>query len=95
MHCGAGTCLRVSGRRTDQDVVVRIAGRGVAVEGQRSWRTILPLATAREGLDAAGQLLRLSLVDPTTGNEEVQTALLPPGALGRPVELATLTVHAH
>jgi len=37
----------------------------------------------------------LTLVDMSTGTETVDAAAIPPGALGRRVELATLTVHAY
>lgn len=95
VHCGTDTCLRVTGKRAHAAVEVRIAGRAVAVEGAGSWRATLPLAATRGGVDSSGQLLMLTLVDPLTGVEQVQTAILPPGALGRPVELASLVVYAH
>lgn len=95
VHCGVDTCLRVTGKRAHAAVEVRIAGRAVAVAGAGSWHATLPLAATRSGVDSSGQLLVLTLVDPLTGVEQVQTAILPPGALGRPVELASLVVYAH
>lgn len=95
VHCGGETCVEVSGKRPHAGVAVRIAGRAVRVAGATSWRATLPFSTARGGVDASGAMLMVTLVDPATGSEQVQTAMLPPGALGRPVELATLVVSAH
>ena len=95
VHCGADTCLRVSGNRPHAAVAISIAGRAVSVEGARSWRVTLPLAATRGGIDPSGEGLMLTLTDPRTGIEQVQAAILPPGALGRPVILASLTVSAH
>lgn len=95
VHCGADTCLRVTGKRPHAALAVRIAGHEVAVDGARSWRATLPLAATRGGVDASGQMLVVTLVDPRTGIERVETAILPPGALGRSVEIASLVVSAH
>ncbi len=94
VHCGADTCLRVTGRRAGPAVAVRIAGRTVPVQGGDAWRVTLPLSVARDGVDATGEVLTLTLADRRTGSEEVQSAILPPGALGGRVELASLVVRA-
>ncbi len=95
VRCGAETCLRLSGHRFDSAHLVRVAGRLLAVEGGRAWHATVPLATARDWPGAAGGTLRLMLVDPATGSETADLAVVPPGALGRRVELASLLVSAH
>jgi hypothetical protein len=95
VHCGAATCLRLTGSRADAAVLVRVAGRVVPVEGARSWRVDLPLAATVGIADPSGQTVTITLADPRTGAERTDTAILPPGALGRPVALASLTVYAH
>ncbi|WP_445191610.1 hypothetical protein ACT009_13660 [Sphingomonas sp. Tas61C01] len=95
VHCGAHTCLRLTGSRADAAVLVRVAGRAMPVEGARSWRVDLPLAATSGIADPSGQTVTITLADPRTGTERTDTAILPPGALGKPVELASLTVYAH
>lgn len=95
VHCGAETCLQLSGRRADPAVAVRVAGRELAVTGGRAWRATVPLSTARDWPVAAGGTLRLTLADPRSGVETADAVVVPPGALGRRVELASLTVSAH
>ena len=95
VHCGSDTCLRLTGTRVHPAVQVRIAGRDIPVEGARSWQVTMPLAATRGLVDASGQTLTITLADPRTGTQQTQAAMLPPGALGRPVELASLTIYAH
>jgi len=95
VRCGAETCLRVTGNRSSSAVAVRIAGQDLAVEGNRAWRVTVLLPTARDWPGALDGTLRLTLVDIATRIETAETAAVPPGALGRHVELATLIVHAH
>lgn len=95
VHCGDETCLRISGHRPHAAVVVRVAGHALAVEGEHSWRTTVPLTTARDWANASGDTLMLTLADPLTGTERVDAVTLPPGALGKRVELATLVVRAY
>ena len=95
VHCDAGTCLRLTGSRADAAVLVTVAGREMTVEGARSWRVDLPLAATSGIADPTGQTVTITLVDPRTGAERTAIAILPPGALVRPVELASLIVHAH
>ena len=94
VHCGDDTCLRISGHRPSPAVAVRIGGQDLAVEGGRAWRATVPLATARTWPTAAGYALTLTLVDTRAGTESVDRVMLPPGALGQRVELASLIVHA-
>jgi len=95
VHCGDETCLRISGHRPHSAVVVRIAGHSLAVMGGHSWRTTVPLRTARDWVNASSDTVTLNLTDPRTGTETVDAVALPPGALGKRVELATLVVHAY
>ena len=95
VHCGADTCLRLSGHRSNAAVAVRIAGHDLAVTGDRSWHATVPLSTARDWPSSSRGTLTLTLVEMSTGTETVDAAIMPPGALGRRVELATLTVHAY
>jgi hypothetical protein len=95
VHCGDETCLRLSGHRSHSAVIVRIAGHDLAVEGDHAWRTTVPLGTARNWADRSGDTMMLTLADTQAGTERVDLVALPPGALGKRVELATLVVHAH
>lgn len=95
VHCGGETCLRISGHRAHSAVAVRIAGRDLAVKGDRSWSATVPLRTARDWANRSGDILRLTLADANTGIENEDTVSLPPGALGKRIELATLVISAH
>jgi hypothetical protein len=95
VHCGADTCLRLSGHRDRATVAVRIDGHTLAVEGARAWRITVPLSTARSWRIAHGDTLAVTLADDDTGTELIETAILPPGALGSRLELASLEVRAH
>jgi hypothetical protein len=94
VHCGGATCLRLSGHRPNSATAIRIAGRDLTVEGGRSWHTTVPIETARGWAQARGDSLTLTLADTRTGTETADAVALPPGALGRHVELATLVVSA-
>lgn len=95
VHCGGGTCLRLSGHRAHSAVAIRIAGHDLAVEGGRSWRATVPIETARGWAGASGDRLTLILADRQAGTETIDAIAVPPGALGRRIELATLMVSAH
>lgn len=92
VHCGADTCLRLSGHRPGATTAIRIGGRALAVEGGRTWQATVPLATARTWPIARGYALRLILADSTSGLERTESVMLPPGALGSHLELASLVV---
>lgn len=94
VHCGQNTCLRLSGHRPRAGVAIRLAGQDLAVAGRRDWVLTVPLSTARAWERSPGDALTLSYVDPQSKVERAQNVLLPPGALGRPVELASLVVRA-
>ena len=94
VHCGEQTCLRLSGHRAQPTVAIRVAGQDLAVEGGRAWRVTVPLATARAWATMSGSSLSLTMADPEGGAETTQAVSLPPGALGRRIELSALVVHA-
>jgi hypothetical protein len=95
VHCGDDTCLRISGHRSHSAVAVRVAGRDLAVQGARNWRSTVPLEVAREWMSTADDTLTLTMTDMRTGAETAQAVSLPPGALGKRIELATLIVRAY
>ncbi|MGK6355422.1 hypothetical protein ACMGDH_09350 [Sphingomonas sp. DT-207] len=95
VHCGDATCLRISGRRAHAAVTIRIAGRPLMVEGNRSWRATVPLATARGWAGAHSDALTVTLADTRTGGESTEVVALPPGALGKRIELSSLIVSAY
>ena len=95
VHCGDTTCVRISGHRSSPAVTVKIGTRTLPVEGGRGWHAVVPLATARTWPTRFGYELALTLVDRQAGTEKTDLVMLPPGALGRGVELAELTVRAH
>lgn len=91
VSCGAEDCLLVTGRRADKGSPVSINGHVVAVEGGRSWRARLPLATVR-----AWSTPYARSVTVTTGpTDSMAEASLPIGLLGHVTNLAALVVRAH
>ena len=94
VHCGGDTCLRLSGHRPQATVTIAIAGHALAVAGGRNWHATVPLAIARAWGTPAGDVLTLALGDTRADSERLESVALPPGALGRRVELATLVVRA-
>lgn len=92
VHCGADTCLRLSGHRDRAATAIRVDGRDLAVDGGRAWQIIVPLSTARTWPIAPGDRLDVTLAD--AGKEQRLTVLLPPGALGTRLELASLVISA-
>lgn len=95
VHCGSATCLRLSGHRPDSAVAIRIAGNDLAVAGGRSWHAIVPIEAARNWANASGDRLLLTLIDMRTGTTRMDSVEVPPGALGKRIELAALIVSAH
>lgn len=90
-HCGAETCLTVTGRRTDAAAPVLLAGHAVSVLGQRRWRASVPLATVRTWFPSYARAIAVRV----GGADAAETAVpLPIGMLGSPVELASLEVRA-
>lgn len=95
VHCGRDTCLRISGRRSNPAVSIRIDGDALAVDGNRDWRVTVPLSTARIWARSSGSVLTLTSTDARGGTESRENVMLPPGAFGQRVELASLVVRAH
>ena len=93
--CGTGTCLRITGHRANSAVAIAVGGHALAVEGGRAWRATVPLATARSWAIPSGYSLTLTLTDAQGGAQSREVVILPPGALGRRVELAMLVVRPH
>ena len=76
-------------------MAVRVSGHPLVVEGNRSWRATMPLATARDWASTDGGTLTVTLADARTGGENTEVVRPPPGALGKRIELATLIVSAY
>lgn len=95
VHCGEAACLRISGHRAHPQVAVRVAGHDLPVTGNRAWQATVPIALARDWASTSGSTMTLTLTDARTGSAYQDTVALPPGALGRKIELATLMVRAH
>ena len=93
--CGDATCIRISGHRPHAAVAVWAAGHHLVVEGDRSWRVTVPLATVRDWASAHDDTLTMTLVDARTGGESTEVVALPPGALGKRIELSSLIVSAY
>jgi len=94
VHCGADTCLRLSGHRPAVTTAVRIGERELAVDGGRAWQATVPLSTARTWPVARGYALNLVLADAGSGMDRAERVSLPPGALGSRIELVSLEVSA-
>jgi hypothetical protein len=95
VNCGDRTCLRISGHRSHSTVTIHIAEQPVATRGDHAWQATVPLFLARGGANASLDRLMFTMIDPKTGIETVESVALPPGALGRRVELASLDVNAY
>lgn len=94
VHCGQDTCLRIAGHRSRTASAIRIGTYDLAVEGGRNWHVMVPLETARTWEKPSSDALALTLTDVRTKIETVEDVALPPGALGRRVQLAMLIVRA-
>ena len=91
-HCGADTCLLITGHRSDANAPVLLAGHDVAVQGKRRWRVALPLDTVRNWVAPFARSIAVQ-VDGAGGAEA--KARLPIGLLGHDMDLAFLDVSAH
>jgi hypothetical protein len=94
VHCGTDTCLRLDGHRPSAATDVWIGGHDLAVSGGRKWHALVPLSAARDWVVGSGYCVRISLTDPITARQTTSMVALPPGALGPPLELASLVVRA-
>jgi hypothetical protein len=95
VNCGGETCLRLAGQRANAAVEVRTGGGRLAVEGGRSWHATVKLDIARDWRRLPDGTLSLDLYDPSTGIAMMDAVMVPPGALSKRVELASLIVRAH
>lgn len=97
VDCGEESCLLVTGHRDRVSDEVRINGHRVDVQGQRSWRVRLPLATVREWSTPFARRLEVS-THADHGRADValagtaQHARLPIGLLGHVPDLASLVI---
>lgn len=88
-NCGADTCLVVTGHRLDRAAPVSVAAHPVVVQGGRSWRVAVPLATVRAW---SAPFARTILVEVEGGDGGKADVPLPIGLLGSVTELAFLDV---
>ena len=94
VSCDAGSCLLVTGRRTDATSTVTINGHAVFVQGARKWRACLPIDTVREWSAPYARTITVSVVDDETRESASAGADLPIGLLGHAEDLAMLIVSA-
>jgi hypothetical protein len=91
--CEAGSCLLVTGRRTNAAAMVSINGRAVSAEGARKWRVRVPVDTVRKWSAPFARTIVVSVVDAGTRTDATAEVDLPIGLLGQ-VEDLTLVVSA-
>jgi hypothetical protein len=92
VSCGSDSCLLVSGHRESADAEVRINGHRVDVEGERNWRTRLPVGTVREWSVPFARKIEVSSRSVNQQNDTIQNARLPIGLLGHVPDLAELVI---
>ena len=91
--CETGSCLLVTGRRTNAASMVSINGRAVSAEGARNWRVRVPVDTVRKWSAPFARTIVVSVVDAGTRTDATAEVDLPIGLLGQ-VENLTLVVSA-
>ena len=94
VHCGAQSCLQVSGYRSDPSAIVRLNGQAVDVEGKYGWEVNLPIETVRSWSAPYARSIEVSIHNPETEQVTSVTADLPIGLLGGVTDLARLEVRA-
>jgi hypothetical protein len=92
--CEAGSCLLVTGRRTNAASMVSINGRVVSAEGARKWRVRVPVDTVRKWSAPFARTIMVSVVDAGTRTHASADVDLPIGLLGQVEDLAQLVVSA-
>jgi len=92
--CEAGSCLLVTGYRTNAASAVSINGRAVSADGARKWRVRVPVATVRAWSAPFARTITVSVVDAETRNDATAEVDLPIGLLGQTEQLAMLVVSA-
>lgn len=93
VHCGAESCLRISGHRESPSSVVRINGNVVSAEGQRKWAVELPIHIVRDWSAPHARTIVVSLHDPATQRGASASVDLPIGLLGGVSDLASLVIN--
>ena len=91
--CETGSCLLVTGRRTNAASMVSINGRAVSAEGARNWRVRVPVDTVRKWSAPFARTIVVSVVDAGTRTDATAEVDLPIGLLGQ-VEDLTLVISA-
>jgi len=92
--CETGSCLLVTGRRTNAASMVSINGRAVSAEGARKWRVRVPVDTVRKWSAPFARTITISVVDAETRADATAEVDLPIGLLGQAENLASLVVSA-
>ncbi len=92
VHCGAQSCLRITGQRENSASTVGINGHAVRVEGNRTWQADLPVELVREWSPPYARTVEVSLQNPETQRQTVTSIDLPIGLLGVTTNLASLVV---
>ncbi|VWX54295.1 conserved exported hypothetical protein [Novosphingobium sp. 9U] len=97
IDCGEESCLLVTGHRERVSDEIRINGHLVDVQGQRTWRVRLPLATVREWSTPFARRIEVSS-HPARARTDMaradtaEHARLPIGLLGHVPDLASLVI---
>ncbi|MEO7688480.1 MAG: hypothetical protein ABIS51_04280 [Sphingomonas sp.] len=86
--CETGSCLLVTGRRTNAASMVSINGRTVSAEGARKWRVLVPVDTVRKWSAPLARTIVVSVVDAGTRTDATAEVDLPIGLLGQVEDLA-------
>ena len=94
VRCGAESCVRISGQRTNPAAAVRINGRAVHAEGRRRWKVDLPVDTVRDWSRPHARTIEVGLHDPDRQDAILTSIALPVGLLGGTTDLASLVIRA-
>jgi len=86
--CATGSCLLVTGRRSNAASMVSINGRAVSAEGARKWRVRVPVDTVRKWSAPFARTIVVSVVDTGTRTDATAEVDLPIGLLGQVEDLA-------
>ncbi|MEO8373710.1 MAG: hypothetical protein ABI471_00690 [Sphingomonas bacterium] len=86
--CETGSCLLVTGRRTNAASMVSINGRAVSAEGAHNWRVRVPVDTVRKWSAPFARTIVVSVLDAGTRTDATAEVDLPIGLLGQVEDLA-------
>jgi hypothetical protein len=92
--CETGSCLLVTGRRTNAASMVSINGRAVSAEGARKWRVRVPVDTVRKWSAPFARTITISVADSESRTDATAEVDLPIGLLGQAEPLTSLVVSA-